>query len=115
MRSAKKNAVDTRNRVTHCAIAQHPKVPDSQASSDAEPHQHMQREETSRQVHEVIERLPTKYRTVLILRDLEGFSCSEIAAIVRRREATVRWRLSRARETFRRLWSQQASAEEHQP
>src|SRR5438067_2273680 len=41
---------------------------------------------------------------VLVRRDLEGFSSSEVAAIVGRREATVRWRLAKAREKFRDIW-----------
>ena len=48
--------------------------------------------------------MPVSYRTILVLRDLEGFSSSEVAAIVGRREATVRWRLSKARERFREIW-----------
>ncbi len=60
--------------------------------------------ELSQEVHLVLEQIPLNYRTVLILRDLEGFSCSEVAAIEDRREATIRWRLSRAREMFRTIW-----------
>jgi len=52
----------------------------------------------------VIEQLAEKYRIVLILRDLEGFSTSEIAAILNRREATIRWRLAEARNRFQELW-----------
>jgi RNA polymerase sigma-70 factor (ECF subfamily) len=48
--------------------------------------------------------MPVSYRTILVLRDLEGFSSSEVAAIVGRREATVRWRLAKAREKFREIW-----------
>jgi RNA polymerase sigma-70 factor (ECF subfamily) len=48
--------------------------------------------------------MPVSYRTILVLRDLEGFSSSEVAAIVERREATVRWRLSKARDKFREIW-----------
>ena len=48
--------------------------------------------------------MPASYRTILVLRDLEGFSSSEVAAIVGRREATVRWRLAKAREKFREIW-----------
>jgi len=70
----------------------------------------LSRSELQRQVRDAVDRLPLKYRTVLILRDLEGLSCSEVAAIVRRREGTVRWRLSRAREMFRCLWEQQQAA-----
>lgn len=58
----------------------------------------------SQEVHHVLQQIPLKYRTVLTLRDLEGFPSSEVAAIVGRREPTVRWRLLRAREMFRELW-----------
>ena len=34
----------------------------------------------------------------------KGFSSAEVAAIVGRREATVRWRLAKAREMFREHW-----------
>jgi len=56
------------------------------------------------EVEAVLERIPEKYRTVLVLRDLENFSTSEIAAILNRKEATIRWRLSEARQRFRDLW-----------
>jgi RNA polymerase sigma-70 factor (ECF subfamily) len=56
------------------------------------------------EVHWVLQQIPLAYRKVLVLRDLEGFSCSEVAAIEGRREATIRWRLSRAREMFRKIW-----------
>lgn len=57
-----------------------------------------------REVRAVIERIPEKYRTVLILRDIENFSTSEIAAILDRKEATIRWRLAEARTRFQELW-----------
>jgi RNA polymerase sigma-70 factor (ECF subfamily) len=60
--------------------------------------------ELEQEVHHVLQEIPLNYRTVLVLRDLEGFSCSEVAAIEGRREATIRWRLSRAREMFRKIW-----------
>ncbi|MEW4566857.1 sigma-70 family RNA polymerase sigma factor [Tautonia sp. JC769] len=62
------------------------------------------REELAQEVRFVLEQLPVKDRTILVLRDLEGFSSAEVAAIVGRREATVRWRLAKARDQFRRLW-----------
>jgi RNA polymerase sigma-70 factor (ECF subfamily) len=60
--------------------------------------------ELGQEVQFVLQQIPLNYRMVLILRDLEGFSCSEVAAIEGRREATIRWRLSRAREMFRQIW-----------
>lgn len=56
------------------------------------------------EVQKVIQELPEKYRTILVLRDLEHFSSAEIAAIVNRKEATVRWRLAEARNRFKTLW-----------
>jgi RNA polymerase sigma-70 factor (ECF subfamily) len=56
------------------------------------------------EVHVVLQLLPEKYRTVLVLRDLEKFSTSEIAAILNRKEATIRWRLAEARNRFQKLW-----------
>lgn len=58
------------------------------------------------EVRLVLDALPEKYRTVLILRDMESFSSSEVSAIVHRKEATVRWRLAEARNMFHHLWQQ---------
>lgn len=60
--------------------------------------------DTSQEVQFVLAQVPVDYRVVLMLRDLEGLSCSEVAAIINRREPTVRWRLLKAREMFRDAW-----------
>jgi len=62
------------------------------------------RADLAQEVQYVLGLMPASYRTILVLRDLEGFSSSEVAAIVGRREATVRWRLAKAREKFREIW-----------
>jgi len=62
------------------------------------------RAELAQEVHFILAQMPVSYRTILVLRDLEGFSSSEVAAIVGRREATIRWRLSKARDKFREIW-----------
>ena len=71
------------------------------------------------EVRRVLEAIPEKYRTVLILRDLENFSTSEIAAILHRKEATIRWRLAEARMRFQEAWQRRQSGEAahliHQP
>ncbi len=59
----------------------------------------------SQEVQRVLEQLPENYRTVIVLRDLENFSTSEIAAILNRKEATIRWRLAEARSRFQQLWT----------
>ncbi|MFQ5732377.1 MAG: RNA polymerase sigma factor [Planctomycetaceae bacterium] len=65
----------------------------------------------SQEVRSVLAQIPEKYRSVLVLRDLENFPTSEIAAIMNRKEATIRWRLAEARDRFQRLWSQQTKDE----
>lgn len=64
----------------------------------------------SQEVQKVLEQLPESYRTVLVLRDLENFSTSEIAAILNRKEATIRWRLAEARTRFQQLWTKRLNA-----
>jgi RNA polymerase sigma-70 factor (ECF subfamily) len=68
------------------------------------------RAELAQEVQFVLERIPALYRAILVLKDLEGFSSAEVAAIVGRREATVRWRLAKAREQFRELWERRQGA-----
>ena len=67
------------------------------------------------EVRKVLEAIPEKYRTVLILRDLENFSSSEIAAVLHRKEATIRWRLAEARMRFQELWKRRQSSEATAP
>jgi RNA polymerase sigma-70 factor (ECF subfamily) len=66
--------------------------------------------ELAQEVQYILAQMPVSYRTILVLRDLEGFSSSEVAAIVGRREATIRWRLSKAREKFREIWERRQDA-----
>ncbi|MCA9016675.1 MAG: RNA polymerase sigma factor, partial [Planctomycetaceae bacterium] len=65
----------------------------------------------NQEVQAILEEIPEKYRTVLVLRDLENFSTSEIAAILDRKEATIRWRLAEARNRFQKLWSSRQNTE----
>ena len=67
------------------------------------------REEVAQEVRFVLDRVPLPYRTILLLRDVEGFSTPEVAAIVGRREATIRWRLAKARDLFRVQWERRLS------
>ena len=63
----------------------------------------------SQEVRQVVDQIPEKYRTVLVLRDLENFSTSEIAAVLDRQEATIRWRLAEARLRFQELWEKRTA------
>jgi len=61
--------------------------------------------DVQQEVRAVLDEIPEKYRSVLVLRDLENFTTSEIAAILNRKEATIRWRLAEARTRFQSLWA----------
>lgn len=52
-------------------------------------------------VEQAIDLLPTGYRTVLVLRDLEGLSTAEVASSLGLSEAVVKKRLERARHALR--------------
>jgi RNA polymerase sigma-70 factor (ECF subfamily) len=56
------------------------------------------------QVWRVLEKLDAKFRAVLVLRDIHGLSCREIAPMLRITHATARWRLHRGRQVFRDAW-----------
>ncbi|MBI4569782.1 MAG: sigma-70 family RNA polymerase sigma factor [Planctomycetes bacterium] len=62
------------------------------------------RRETRNAVHRVLARLPQKYRTILILKDIEGISGKEIADILDIDHQTVRWRIHQARKMFKDEW-----------
>ena len=63
----------------------------------------------SEEVQAVLAKIPEKYRSVLVLRDLENFPTSEVAAIMDRKEATIRWRLAEARNMFAEHWTARAA------
>jgi RNA polymerase sigma factor (sigma-70 family) len=53
----------------------------------------------------VLRSLPPEHRAVLVLRDLDGLSQAEAAAVFRVPEGTVKSRLHRARAAFRERWA----------
>ena len=60
--------------------------------------------ELRNRVERILLEVPMKYRILLVLRDIEGFTSKEIAEIANWNHATVRWRLHRARKLFRAAW-----------
>ncbi|HLX10854.1 MAG TPA: sigma-70 family RNA polymerase sigma factor [Thermoanaerobaculia bacterium] len=56
-----------------------------------------------RQVARGLARLPAPFREAVVLRDLQGFSYEEIAAVLGVRTGTVRSRIARGREQLRQL------------
>ncbi len=76
-------------------------LPDSrEAAADAP----MELEEQNGRVWQILEKLDPKFRAVLVLRDIHGLSCREIAPILKITHATARWRLHKGRQVFREHW-----------
>lgn len=68
------------------------------------PSHSMEQMETAERVRACIDRLAPHFRSVMILRELEGLPCIEIARIVGTTHVTVRWRLHRGRKLFLEEW-----------
>ena len=54
-------------------------------------------------VYAALAQLPPKYRTVVVLKDLEGFSQEEIAEVLNCSVGTVKSRVSRARDRLKKI------------
>ena len=72
----------------------------------------MEQQEENRRVWAVLDKLDAKFRAVLVLRDIHGLSCREIAPILRVTHATARWRLHRDRQMFREHWERSSGGGE---
>lgn len=62
-----------------------------------------EREEVRAAVRDAIDRLPDRYRTVLVLRDIEGHDTREVAVLLGDTEGNVKVRLHRARAALKKL------------
>ena len=78
-----------------------PAAPGS-SGSRADPYEETLRHERARRVQAALLGLRFEQRSVLVLREIEGLSCEEVAAALGVPEGTVKSRLSRAREAMRR-------------
>jgi RNA polymerase sigma factor (sigma-70 family) len=67
------------------------------------PSQHLLRAEARDQVRVAIDRLPSAYRTVLLLRDIEELDTTEVARMLGISTNAVKIRLHRARQALRTL------------
>jgi len=65
----------------------------------------------SQTLNRLMEKLPSEYREVLLLREVEDFAYKEIADVIGVPMGTVMSRLSRARLALRKLWLEQAKLE----
>ncbi|MFK7846501.1 MAG: sigma-70 family RNA polymerase sigma factor [Rhodothermales bacterium] len=67
------------------------------------PQKTAERSERKQLVHKAIAELPTDYRTILTMRDIEELSTTEVAQVLDISEGAVRVRLHRARQALRKL------------
>jgi RNA polymerase sigma-70 factor (ECF subfamily) len=74
-------------------------IPRGGSPSDA-----LEKEELGKQIEQILSVMPQKYKLMIVLRDVEGHSCKEIARIAGCSHANVRWRLHKARRLFKELW-----------
>lgn len=72
-------------------------LPDEESSVEKD----MERRDIQEIVQKEIAKLPTHYRTVLVLYDIEGFSYEEICGILQKPLGTIKSRLNRARKILK--------------
>ena len=65
------------------------------------PYEEACRRERARRVQQALLQLSFEHRSVLVLREVEGLTCDEVASALGVPEGTVKSRLSRAREAMR--------------
>lgn len=68
------------------------------------PSERLEALETARRVRVCLTSLAVHFQSVLVLREIEGLGCPEIAGIVGATHVTVRWRLHRGRKLFLEEW-----------
>ncbi|MDA1266407.1 MAG: sigma-70 family RNA polymerase sigma factor [Planctomycetota bacterium] len=78
---------------------------------DALPSDRIEAEETAAEVQACLDALAPHFQSVLVLRELEGLPCTEIAEIVGATHVTVRWRLHRGRKLFQEEWERRQRME----
>lgn len=72
------------------------------ASDDQRPPEEVENQELQRYIHREIDKLPPKYRSIIILRYLEEFSLQEISETLDIPLGTVKTRIHRGREALRK-------------
>jgi RNA polymerase sigma-70 factor (ECF subfamily) len=72
----------------------------------------LMREETASEVQACLDALAPHFQSALVLRELEGLPCNEIAEIVGATHVTVRWRLHRGRKLFQEEWERRLRDQE---
>lgn len=82
---------------------------------DLSPEEVLHNKQLRQALNNAIDRLPPKYKMVLVLRDMEGLSAKEVGTIMGLQERAVKSRLHRARLFVRRELSRQGLAASSSP
>jgi RNA polymerase sigma-70 factor (ECF subfamily) len=90
--------------------AEYEDMAETQADARPDPEELLSRRQTIERVRDAVEELPADFREVIVLRELEGMTYKEIAAVVDIPIGTVMSRLARGRERLLCLLSAGASA-----
>jgi RNA polymerase sigma-70 factor (ECF subfamily) len=85
-------------RASVMEAAQVNKAPDDQPDTALDPEAQLLQQHTVTRVRAALDALPVDFREAIVLREIEGLSYKEIAAVVQVPIGTVMSRLSRARE-----------------
>jgi RNA polymerase sigma-70 factor (ECF subfamily) len=89
-----------KRRVTFCENT----APESLPADESEgPHTDLEEEQQRYMLRRALNNLPEKERMAVILRDVEGLSTSEVAAILKSSEGTVRSQICRGRLRLKEL------------
>ncbi|MCP9472612.1 MAG: sigma-70 family RNA polymerase sigma factor [Nitrospira sp.] len=78
---------------------------------DLSPEEALQNKQLRQALNDAIDRLPPKYKMVLVLRDMEGLSAKEVGTVMGLNERAVKSRLHRARLFVRRELSARGLAD----
>ena len=76
------------------------------------PAEGLEQSELAQEVKACMDALAPHFQSVLMLREIEGLPCNEIAKIVGATHVTVRWRLHRGRKLFQEEWERRARLRE---
>ena len=79
------------------------------ASTEDDPETALLRKSESETVHRVLEAMPVRLREIMVLREIEDLSYSQIAEVTSLPVGTVMSRLSRARRRFAASWNERAA------
>jgi len=74
----------------------------TRVAAGSSPFELVARRERAQRLQEALRQMKFEHRVILLLREIEGLSCSEIATTLELPAGTVKSRLSRAREALRR-------------